>query len=123
MVWVFFEDCEAPGGGFVAGLAAGDGAVNADFVANHEIDALVRDGDDDMGIVLRHHVEDARSGPGRVLFVDEFAGGLHPRMIEKLRGCVRRAGEGSDGQEDGQKLTGTMNSGAAPVYAETRGGF
>lgn len=112
MIGIFFEDGEIAGGGFVAGLAAGDGAVDADFVADHEIDALAGDGDDDcdVGFIRCDGVEDTRSGPGRLLSVDEFFGGLHPGMGKPLGARGARA-EGGDGQGGGEAIEGAPEKG------------
>ena len=82
MIRVLFKDGEVTGWGFMAGLAARYRGVDADFVAKHQVSALAGDGDDDVRVVLSHLVQDARGGPGRVLFVDEFPGGLHTGMAE-----------------------------------------
>ena len=111
MIGVLFEDGEFAGGGFVAGLPAGDGAVDADLIADHKINTLAGDIDDDcdVGFVRRYGVEDARGGPGRVLFVDEFVGGFHPGMGEPL-GAGRRWDGAGQGQGGGEEIEGAVKN-------------
>ena len=108
MIRVFFEHGEFAGGGSVAGLAAGDGAVDADFFAAHEINALMGDGDDDVGIVLRHCREDARGGSGRVLSADEFFRRLHARAAEPeqlgVGAGLAKSAKAGDCQSDRKEL-------------------
>src|ERR1700733_15068051 len=74
MVWVFFEDGEAPRGGPTGGFAGRDRAVNRNVLAGGHREVLTRKGHQNAHIASVHPVINFAIDDSGLLFTDQLAG-------------------------------------------------